>query len=256
MRNMLRWAVLIAPLWLAGCGFVGGLNPPDVGPPSPEIAVQVVGPKTVILDARALGADPRQVLYKWSFGDGETAEGLGLAVVTHTYADFGVYVVRLELTRESSGRAGGCSTCPGGGGAVSRGDGLSVQVVVDLRGCTATFPAITMIGSTGDVVPEGGAFLAWRKATFSAAMPGAPPPTDEYIFRWKVTVTAYYLKDDNTVEPRVYVFHSPDQHFSIPQIPGSSPCPGVPTAQGVAVLEVWGPRGCYWTAEAHFEVAP
>jgi len=254
MKRTLATALMVSVLGLAGCGLSGGL-----GPPNPAVGAQftasVVGPKTVVLDGSASRAD----YYWWNLGDGTIVEGANLSIIGHTYDDHGVYVVSLEVQwgSGSSGSSSGCKVCPGHGGGKGGDADLSVTSrVVDLRGCETLYPAITMISFTGSVVPGGGTFLSWTKATFAATVPGAKHPVDSYVYRWTVTVLAYYRVNKNTVREETFTFLSADKNFTIQQIPASGSCGDVPFAEGTAKLEIWSPDGCYATVTVAFRVGP
>ncbi|MCX6802235.1 MAG: PKD domain-containing protein [Candidatus Diapherotrites archaeon] len=59
----------------------------------------------VVFTADALDEDGTIVAYRWNFGDGETKECADCAVVSHTYAAKGEYLVSVEVEDDRGGKA-------------------------------------------------------------------------------------------------------------------------------------------------------
>jgi len=65
-----------------------------------------VAPTTVTFDAGASSdSDGRIIMYRWDFGDGQTAEGYGMSRVRHAYEHGGVYDVTLTVTDDEGATA-------------------------------------------------------------------------------------------------------------------------------------------------------
>jgi len=62
----------------------------------------VVAPADVVFTALVSGSNLNVTSYTWDFGDGQTTNGAGLAVVTNTYSSAGGYTVSLTVTNDAS----------------------------------------------------------------------------------------------------------------------------------------------------------